>query len=132
MDELESAVRRGESIRFEAAERYFGEKLPVTASQFYKLSEKYQSIAFTVSNYSKASVLKKFQERLLAALADGTTLETFRQDMNDFLTAEGYKGVTRFQAENIFRTNVQTAYSVGHFEQMTAPRRPKAPALLAI
>ena len=32
-----------------------------------------------------------------------------------------YDGVTPYQAENIFRTNVQTAYNVGHYKQMTDP-----------
>lgn len=41
--------------------------------------------------------------------------------MNDFLERKGYEGVTPFQADNIFRTNVQTAYQVGHYEQMTDP-----------
>ncbi len=41
--------------------------------------------------------------------------------MNGFLEGEGYEGVTPYQAENIFRTNIQTAYNVGHYKQMTEP-----------
>ena len=32
-----------------------------------------------------------------------------------------YEGITPYQAENIFRTNIQTAYNVGHYKQMTEP-----------
>ena len=41
--------------------------------------------------------------------------------MNEFLTSEGYEGLDPLQADLIFRTNIQTAYNVGHYEQMTDP-----------
>ena len=41
--------------------------------------------------------------------------------MNEFLENEGYEGLDPLQADNIFRTNIQTAYNVGHYEQMTDP-----------
>jgi len=71
--------------------------------------------------YCKAQVLKKFYDELLAALEEGNSLAEFRENMNDFLEAEGYEGITPYQAENIFRTNIQTAYNVGHYKQMTEP-----------
>lgn len=37
------------------------------------------------------------------------------------LTMPVYEGITPYQAENIFRTNIQTAYNVGHYKQMTEP-----------
>ena len=41
--------------------------------------------------------------------------------MNGFLESEGYEGMTPIQADLIFRTNVQTAYNAGHYEQMSDP-----------
>ena len=41
--------------------------------------------------------------------------------MNEFLASEGYEGLDPLQADLIFRTNIQTAYNVGHYEQMTDP-----------
>ena len=58
---------------------------------------------------------------MLAALEEGNSLAEFRENMNDFLEVEGYEGITPYQAENIFRTNIQTAYNVGHYKQMTEP-----------
>lgn len=110
-----------EEIIFEEAVNYFKEKIPMTASEFYKLAEEYKSLAFTVSGYSKAQVLKKFHDELLKAIEEGTTMRDFKEKMNEFLTKKGYEGITNFQADNIFRTNIQTAYQVGHYKQMTAP-----------
>ena len=44
-----------------------------------------------------------------------------RQNAIKVLEEKGYEGITPFQADNIFRTNIQTAYNVGHYEQMTDP-----------
>lgn len=121
MNEVESIVSRNKEITFEEAVDYFKGKIPVTVKQFYEIASEYQSLAFTVSGYTRVQVLKKFHDELLRAIKDGETMQSFRDRMNGFLEAEGYEGVTNFQADNIFRTNTQTAYQVGHYRQMTDP-----------
>ena len=108
-------------MTFEEAVSYFKERVPVTAAKFYAIAEEYRGLAFTVSGYTKAQMLKRFYDELLAALEEGNTLSEFRANMNEFLEAEGYEGLDPLQADNIFRTNIQTAYNVGHYEQMTDP-----------
>ncbi|WP_444980931.1 phage head morphogenesis protein, partial [Paenibacillus dendritiformis] len=93
---------------FEEAVSFFGDKLPIKQSEFYQLAEEYRAQAFTISGYSKIQILRKFHEELLKAIEEGTTLEKFRDQMNDWLERRGYEGITNFQADNIFRTNVQT------------------------
>lgn len=106
---------------FEDAINYFKDKVVLSPSQFYKIANEYKSLAFTVSGYSKVEILKKFYEELLKAMEAGTTMEDFKKDMNAFLIAKGYEGLTNFQADNIFRTNIQTAYNSGHYKTMTEP-----------
>lgn len=108
-------------IVFEEAANYFKGKVPMKPSEFYKLSDEYRSLAFTISGYSKAQVLDKFYNELLKAIEQGTTMREFKNTINDFLQNKGYEGITNFQADNIFRTNIQTAYQVGHYKQMTSP-----------
>lgn len=120
MDGLIEALTT-EDIKFEEAVQYFGEKLVLTPKQFYELSNKYRSLAFTVAGYTKVQTLKKFHDELLKAIEEGLTMEQFKTEMNTFLEVKGYEGLTNFQADNIFRTNIQTAYQVGHYEQMTSP-----------
>lgn len=110
-----------EEIKFEEAINYFKDKVPVTSQAFYKISKEYRTLAFTVSGYTKIQVLKKFYDELLIALEEGTTMREFKEQMNEFLEKKGYEGLSNFQADNIFRTNIQTAYQVGHYEQMTSP-----------
>ena len=120
MHEIE-AVLNGGDMTFEEAVEYFRRRIPVTAKVFYSIAYDYRVLAFTVSGYSKLQILRRFYEELLAALEQGNTLAEFRSNMNGFLEREGYEGVTPYQAENIFRTNIQTAYNVGHYKQMTDP-----------
>lgn len=115
------AVFSRKDMTFEEAVDYFRGRVPVTSDVFYQIAERYRGLAFTVSGYTKAQILKRFYDELLAALEDGSTLEEFRGRMNEFLETEGYEGLDPLQADNIFRTNIQTAYNVGHYEQMTAP-----------
>lgn len=120
MDGIESTITRGD-MTFEEAVKYFRDRVPVDADTFYSIAEKYRGLAFTVSGYTKAQILKRFYDEILAALEDGQPFSEFRRNMNDFLKGEGYEGLDPLQADNIFRTNIQTAYNVGHYEQMTAP-----------
>lgn len=120
MDDITWAITR-EKMTFQEAVDYFRERVPVNAETFYQIAEEYRGLAFTVSGYSAVQVLKRFYEELLAALEEGRTLTEFQANMEDFLETEGYEGMNPFQADNIFRTNIQTAYNVGHYEQMTSP-----------
>lgn len=121
MPDIESVITRNKEISFTEAADYFAGKIPVTTNEFYQLADEYQGLAFTVSGYTRIQILKKFHDTLLKAIEDGTTMEAFKDSMNDFLEKQGYKGITNFQADNIFRTNTQTAYQVGHYKQMTEP-----------
>lgn len=108
-------------ITFEEAVEFFGDKLPLKPSEFYKLAEEYRTQAFTISGYSKIQVLNQFHTQLLSAIEEGSTVRKFKDEMNEFLNKRGYEGITNYQADNIFRTNIQTAYQVGHHKVMTSP-----------
>lgn len=120
MDRIDGIIRR-KDITFEEAVDYFKRRIPVSATVFYTIAEEYRSLAFTVSGYTKAQILKRFYDELLAALEEGSTLQKFKESMSDFLEAEGYEGLSPVHAELIFRTNIQTAYNVGHYRRMTDP-----------
>lgn len=121
MKEIEGRVTRNTETSFEEAVRYFKGKIPVTSKEYYQLSAEYQKLAFTVSGYTHAQIIRQFHERLLNALEEGTTIKVFQEAMNEFLEEQGYEGITPFQADNIFRTNIQSAFQAGHYERMTQP-----------
>ncbi len=119
MTEISGVISK--DLSFEAAEEYFKGKIPVSKSEFYKLVDEYKTKAFIVSGYNNSEIIKKFMNELQNAIDNGTTLKDFQKNMNSFLENKGYEGITPYQADNIFRTNIQTAYSVGHYTAMTDP-----------
>ena len=120
-DEEINRIVHGGEFRFEEAVSYFDKKVPVTAGVFYDLADHYRAPGIYRIRLHGSQIIKKFYDELLDALENGTTMEQFRQSMSGFLERQGYEGLTPFQADNIFRTNIQTAYQAGHYEQMTDP-----------
>jgi SPP1 gp7 family putative phage head morphogenesis protein len=114
-------ILEGKELTFDEAVKFFADKMPINLDDFIRIQDEYKAMAFTVSGYSSVKVIEKFQEELTSAIASGQTLKTFKTNMNDFLLRKGYDPITPFEADNIFRTNVQTAYNVGHYEQMSDP-----------
>lgn len=113
-------------MTYEEAVAYFSEKLTLTPDEFVKLRDVYKTLAFTVSGYTSLQIIKTFQERLTEAIENGSTIKDFKAAMNDFLEKEGYAALSGYQADNIFRTNIQTAYNVGAYQEMTSAGALKA------
>lgn len=108
-------------LSFEEAINYFKDKIPLKPYDFYRIAREYKTKAFTVLGYTNLEILEKFMEELTKALEEGTTRRDFMDNMNGFLEKKGYEGLSNFQSDVIFRTNIQTAYSVGHYERMKDP-----------
>ena len=115
-----------QDMTYEEAVQYFGDKLDITPKEFYRLEAKYRAQAFTVSGYSSMKIIQQFHDELTKAIEDGVSMGEWKKGMDDFLQRNGYTKLHPLQAENIFRTNVQTAYNVGAYEEMTNPAVLKA------
>lgn len=123
MDEriVKEILDGGKKEVFAEALEYLEKKAVIPFEVFKKLEEQYRSLAFSVSGYSRLEVLNRFLEELQNAVKEGTTVREFRENMSRFLEEEGYDGLTPYHADMIFRQNMQTAFSVGHYRQMTDP-----------
>jgi len=117
-----------EPLSFEEAIDFFKDKLALTPKEYKALEEEVKVKAFTISGITSLEILNDILKELKKALTDGITMKEFRDSANELLTSKGYEGLTPFQADNIFRTNIQTAYNVGRYKQQTEPavikRRP--------
>jgi len=117
-----------EPLAFQEAVDFFRDKVILKPGDFERLWAEAKTRAFTVAGVAKADVLKDIFDELARALEEGLTQEEWRRNANEILERRGWSGLTPFRADNIFRTNVQTAYQVGRYRQMTDPdvvdRRP--------
>lgn len=106
---------------FKEALEFLEQKKAITKEEYVKLSDTARAKAFMVSGYTAAEILDEFLKELRKAVSDGNTLSEFRENMNSFLEQKGYEGMNPWKAENIFRTNLQTAFNAGHYKRMASP-----------
>lgn len=104
---------------FKEAVAFLKRKAVLPDEVYERLSSDSRAKAFTVSGYTSLEVLQEFLDCLTKAAEEGTTKEQFREEMNHFLQDHGYEEIDPWHSDNIFRTNMQTAFNAGHYESMT-------------
>jgi SPP1 gp7 family putative phage head morphogenesis protein len=110
-----------EPMTFEEAMEYFKEKVPMRADEYYKLEDDAKALAFTVSHIASLDMLDGIKKEIVKAIEEGSTLAEFEKNAKDVLAKHGWIGPVPYRADNVFRTNIQTAYMVGRYKQMTDP-----------
>lgn len=108
-------------LTFEEAVNYFREKVPMTDSEYYKLSETARSKAFTVAKVTRLDILQDVFDEIKKALETGTTLKEFQKSIKARMQDKGWQGLAPYRLDTIFRTNIQTAYMAGRYRQMRSP-----------
>lgn len=110
-----------EPLPFDEAIDFFRDKLPLTPKEYDRLSFEARTKAFTIAGVAALDVLHDIYNELQKAIDEGLPMEAFRKSANEILEKKGWRGLTPYRADNIFRTNIQTAYNVGRYQQMTDP-----------
>ncbi len=104
---------------FRDAVKFLKGRKALAKEEYDLLDSEARARAFTVSGYTSLEVLQEFLDCLQEAAKEGKTKEQFRQEMNSFLEDRGYEAVNPWKSDNIFRTNMQTAFNAGHYRSMT-------------
>jgi SPP1 gp7 family putative phage head morphogenesis protein len=111
-------------FRFREAADWFAQKvkLVLPRDQFDQLSAEVKSRAFTVATVTKAEVLNDTLEAVQVAIDEGLTLADFGEMLGQIMDARGWSGLTPWHVETVFRSNVQSAYGAGRWEQQLLQR----------
>jgi SPP1 gp7 family putative phage head morphogenesis protein len=98
----------------------------MSPGEFRRLSDEAKTRAFAVSGIAKGDELATVMAAMQKAIDQGTTLADFKKDCAAVFEKRGWTGRRAWRIDNIFRTNIQTAYSVGRYKQMqeVKARRP--------
>ncbi|MBM4394370.1 MAG: minor capsid protein [Deltaproteobacteria bacterium] len=104
-------------LPFEEAAAFWADKIPLTPAQFKKLRDDAKIRAFAVSGIAKMDVVTDVFAALQKAIASGTTLDEFKKSIRSVIEERGWTGRAAWRVDNIFRTNVLTAYNVGKYSQ---------------
>ena len=116
---MDAVYGQGEDFVFKAAVEFLKGKRALTSEEYRLLDEECRARAFTVSGYTSAEILQEFLDCLERAAEEGKTKEQFREEMERFLEDHGYEGVNPWKSDNIFQTNMMTAFGAGHYRSMT-------------
>ena len=96
------------------------------------LSQKAHQVAFTVAGVLKLDVLTTLREHTLKAIQKGMTFEDYKSSLGNRFAEAGFSPtfkaktksgkekivtLTPSRLENIFRTNIQSAYNSGRLQQ---------------
>lgn len=101
----------------DAAIEYWQQRAKLTDAEAKKMDAGARHRAFYVSGLAEWDLVQLVSDALQAALENGETLTDFKGRVGEVIEAEGWNS---FRVENIFRTNMQTAYAAGRWAKMQA------------
>lgn len=99
-------------VTFLEALRFAESRKVIPADTFYSLDLNTRQLATTVSFLSSLEQMQSVIDSVNKAIALGTTFDEFKKDV-----AENGIKLNSNYLDNVFRTNIQTAYSHGRWEQ---------------
>ena len=117
-------------LSFNEAVEYYRDKIPMTPEEYAALVEEIGDYAatqaFTVARIASADLLQDLHAEILKAIEKGSTFYEFREGIDALMGRMGWEGLSPYRLDNIFRTNVQSAYNHGRYKQQIAiaNRRP--------
>ncbi len=100
---------------------YLRNLTPVTKETYDGLSAQYKRDAFTVSGVSDVRLVEKVRDELVQVLKDGGTQKDFEAAVRKITSDAGVAQINAFTLDTVFTTNMQKAYSLGRYEQMSDP-----------
>jgi len=82
--------------------------------------------SFAVAGITDADMLQRVYDEMGRALQEGIDFRKFKKSLADVWDNAGFTGKKAWRVENVFRTNMQSAYAAGRYQQMqrVAKRRP--------
>lgn len=103
------------------AAEYLRQLTPVTKQTFDGLSAQYKKDAFTVSGTSDLRLIAKIRDELADVMEQGATPKQFQAAVKKITTDAGVEELNAFTLDTVFSTNMQKAYSLGRYEQLSEP-----------
>lgn len=98
--------------------QFWKEKVPMNWTTFSTLAEDERVRAFVISGMAKGDMLTAMHKSIEKALEEGQSMGKWKRNVNTLFEKNGWDKLQGWRLDNIFRTNIQTAYSIGRYNQM--------------
>lgn len=99
------------------AAAFWKNKVHLNPGEFLKLSDEAKLLAFGVSGIAKGDQLTTVYNALQRAIEKGTSFSKFKKECREIFVRRGWTGKRDWRVQNIFRTNIQTAYNSGQYKR---------------
>jgi SPP1 gp7 family putative phage head morphogenesis protein len=118
----------------EAAIRFFRNKIGVTEDEWDALEEQNHDLSFKLAGIADIDVVDDVYSAIDDAITNGTTLEEFKTKVwGELENAWGGEVVNPgWRIETIFRTNLQSSYQAGHYQQAQENKEDRPYAMLDV
>jgi SPP1 gp7 family putative phage head morphogenesis protein len=103
-------------LTMEAAAEFWRDKVKLGPAQFAALSDEAKIKAFGISGIAKGDELTTVYNSLQAAIEKGISYGEFKKECAGIFERRGWTGQREWRVQNIFRTNIQTAYNSGRYK----------------
>lgn len=121
-EETALATAAAEHARLSFLEQiaFFRAKLNLPTEAWTDIWQAAHDRAFVVAGAARDDLLDDLRQAVDSAIADGTTIETFRRDFDATVAKSGwsYKGGRDWRTRVIYDTNLRTSYAAGRYRQM--------------
>lgn len=109
-----------EAVNLDAAIEFWKQRAKLTDEEAKALGEEAKYRAFYVTGLAQHDLVQMVSDGIEEALKNGETLSDFKKRILGAIQSQGWHGS---RVENIFRTNVQTAYAAGRYTKMQAVKK---------
>ena len=106
-----------EPVAPDAAIEFWKQRAKLTDEKARALGEGAKRRAFYVTGLARRDLVQLVSDGIEEALKNGETLADFKKRIATAIQTQGWHD---YRVENIFRTNMQTAYSAGRYKKMQA------------
>jgi SPP1 gp7 family putative phage head morphogenesis protein len=106
-----------EALPMQEAIAFWKDKIQLGPAAFAKLDNEARLKAFAVSGIAKGDELSSVYQALQRAIEDGISYGEFKKQCAEIFARRGWSGKREWRVQNIFRTNIQTAYNAGRWQR---------------
>ena len=93
-------------------------KTPLSKADIDARAEVNHDTAFAVGGITDAAMLQRVYDEIGRAQSEGMEFRDFKKKLADVWETSGFTGTKAWRVENIFRTNMQSTYDAGRYQQM--------------
>ena len=118
------------SLPPEKVQEYFKQKGFQITWNWDEMCQEAHNRSFTVAKVMKEDILKDIRQMVDRAIDEGLTFQQFKKELTPQLQAKGWWGIQEidgkevqlgspYRLKTIYRTNIDVAYSVGRYQELT-------------